>query len=309
MIVRLQHLGLAVNSLQDFSARFEKLFGLQAVELRKDQGKGFQLDARIMFPNQCWLHVVQNWNPESRVNKFLKEHGEGLEHIALETDDIEADVAHLREIGVPLYQDKIFDAADGFEAFVYPADAIGFTVELIQPHVTSWNFDASKVTNPNVLGLQHIGVAVKDLEGAAERFEKLFRIRGVDLRTDQHEGQQKDITFLMGNEYLWLHAVETHVPEHRVYQFMTRHSEGLEHICIEVADIRKAVVRVKEAGVSLEDHKIFLDRADGLEAFVTAQDDHGVTVELIEPYPTSRGYRGNPETLAAQPQRDGDSNG
>ena len=54
------------------------------------------------------------------------------------TDDIEADVAHLRKLGVPLYQDTIFNAADGFEAFIYPQDAIGFTVELIRPHVTSW---------------------------------------------------------------------------------------------------------------------------------------------------------------------------
>jgi 4-hydroxyphenylpyruvate dioxygenase-like putative hemolysin len=291
MITRLQHVGLSLENLQTFEQRFEAMFGMKALDLRKDQGRGFQFDSRIMFPNELWLHAVQNWNPESRVNRFLKSRGEGLEHIALETDDIEGDCAHLRKLGVPLFQDKIFNAPDGFEAFVYPDDGIGFTVELIQPHTTSWQFDASKVTNPNVLGLQHIGVAVKDVERAAERFEKLFRLKATELRTDQHYGDQRDMMILMGNDRLWLHLTETTRPGHRVFEFMQKRGEGLEHLCIEVADIRQAVNQVKSAGVALEQNKIYLDRPDGFEAFVMAEDNHGITVELIEPYPTSRGYR------------------
>jgi hypothetical protein len=99
-----------------------------------------QLDARILLGNDCWLHLVQNWNPASRVYQFLEKRGEGLEHIALQTDSIEADVQHLRRQGVPIYQDKIFDANDGFEAFVYPDQTPGLTIELIQPHPTSWSY-------------------------------------------------------------------------------------------------------------------------------------------------------------------------
>jgi len=77
---------------------------------------------------------------ESRVNRFLKTHGEGLEHIALQTDSIEDDVQYLRDIGVPVYQDNVFDASDGFESFVYPDQTPGMTVELIQPHATSWHY-------------------------------------------------------------------------------------------------------------------------------------------------------------------------
>ena len=293
MITRLQHIGLAVENLEAFSDRWDKLLGLRPGELRRDQGKGFQFDARIMFPNQCWLHVVQNWNPESRVNRFLRSHGEGLEHLALETDDIEADVAHLRKLGVPIFQDTIFKAADGFEAFVYPEDGIGFTVELIQPHDTSWNFDPARLTNANVQGLQHIGVAVRDVKKAAERFELLFGLAADDLRADQHHGEQLDIKIDMGNDRLWLHLVQPTVHNHRVSDFLDKYGEGLEHLCIEVADIRKAVYLPKESGFSLENNKIYLDREDGLEAFIQAKDTFGVTIELIEPYPTSRGYRPN----------------
>jgi methylmalonyl-CoA/ethylmalonyl-CoA epimerase len=138
-LLRLQHIGLAVEDCTAACDRFERLFGLKCRDFRSDQGGGMQRDARILLGNGCWLHLVQNWNPESRVYRFMEEHGEGLEHIALETDDIQADVRYLGAIGVPVYRDRIFDAPDGFEAFVYPDQACGLTVELIQPHPSSWH--------------------------------------------------------------------------------------------------------------------------------------------------------------------------
>lgn len=295
MILRVHHIGFTVENLDAVVKNYEKVFGLIATDFRNDQGKkngvSHQLDARIMMPNQCWLHLVQNWNPDSRVNQFLQAHGESLEHVALETTDIEEEVAHLKELGVPIYQDKIFKAADGYEAFVYPDDAIGFTIELIQPHVTSYGWEPWKCSNPNLLGLQHIGVAVKNVAQAAEKFEKLFRVKAEDLRTDQHHGTQKDMMINFGNDRLWFHLVESTDPENRVTQFMQKHGEGLEHLAFEVADIRKAVKTVQKAGVSLYQNKIYLDREDGFEAFVYPEDNHGTTIELIEPYITSRGYR------------------
>ena len=139
-IVRVQHIGIAVKDFQGTLNKFEKVYGLKARDFRDDQGQGMQLDARVLLGNECWLHIVQNWNPESRVNKFLQERGQELEHLALQTDTIENDIRYLNENNIPIYQDKIFDANDGYEAFVYPDDGVGFTIELIQPHAHSWAY-------------------------------------------------------------------------------------------------------------------------------------------------------------------------
>ena len=159
-ILRIQHIGVVVRDLEAACAHFERTLGLKARDFRDDQGRGMQLDARVLLGNECWLHLVQNWNPESRVFRFLEEKGEGLEHIALETDDIEADVAHLREIGVPIWEDRILDANDGYEAFVFPDQLPGLTVELIQSHDRSWFYPPEQVGRPisstmELVRLQH----------------------------------------------------------------------------------------------------------------------------------------------------------
>jgi len=88
-IVRLQHIGMVTRRFPEKFRRFEEYFGLRPRDFRDNQGKGLQLDARIPSGNRCWLHLVQNWDPESRVNRFLRSRGEALEHIALQTRSIE----------------------------------------------------------------------------------------------------------------------------------------------------------------------------------------------------------------------------
>ena len=178
MILRLQHIGTAHASHASAAERLRRV-GLEPGELRTDQGRGFQLDSRKLLGNECWLHVVHNWNPEARVCQFLRNRGEGLEHIAIETDDIEEAVARVRE-SAPIFEDRIFHAADGFEAFVYPQDGCGFTVELIQPHASSWNWpDPPPERVSPLLAMRRLAEVVagaEDPEAAGRRFEQLFAV-------------------------------------------------------------------------------------------------------------------------------------
>ena len=176
MILRLQHIGTAYLSHASAAERLTRV-GLPPAELRTDQGRGFQLDSRVLLGNECWLHVVHNWNPEARVCRYLRSVGEGLEHLALEVDDIEAAVERVKR-SAPIFEDTIFRAADGFEAFVAPEDAGGFTVELIQPHSTSWNWPDPPPRRLSPLlratRLAEVVAVAPDPAAAAARFEELF---------------------------------------------------------------------------------------------------------------------------------------
>jgi 4-hydroxyphenylpyruvate dioxygenase-like putative hemolysin len=290
-IIRVQHIGLAVRDMHATCERFDRLFGLKCQDFRDDQGKGMQYDSRILLGNDCWLHVVQNWNPESRVFQFLERQGEGLEHIALESDDIEADVQRVRDAGVPLYQDKIFDAPDGFEAFVYPEYNSGITVELIQPHANSWNYpqQAGPVSDKmGLIRLQHIGVAAQDQGATCQLFERLFALGCRDFRDDQGKGMQYDARILLGNE-CWLHVVQNWNPESRVSKFLAEKGEGLEHLALQTTSIDADVQHLRDIGVPVFQDKVF-DAQDGYESFVYGQHNSGVTVELIQPHATSWDY-------------------
>ena len=222
-IIRLQHVGTAVADFERVTANLKR-FGLPTRDFRDDQGRGFQHDSRVLLGNECWLHVVHNWNPEARVNQFLTRDGEGLEHLALESDDIEADVARLRELDVPLFEDKIFDANDGYEAFVFPDDGIGFTVELIQPHVKSWAYpdDARGEPVSGSLGVTRaaaVHARVADIDAARTRFTALFGLTAAD-----------DGTIPLGNMKLVLRESADRPRLDRLTLATTSLSRDLDHL-------------------------------------------------------------------------------
>jgi methylmalonyl-CoA epimerase len=210
--------------------------------------------------------------------------------VAFLTDDIEVEFERVQRAGVPLNGTDLVGMERGRRFTVPPEYVSGVRVELFQPHRDYWDFDAPSNIS-GVLGLQHIGVAVENLEEAAEAFARLFDLVAHNLRMDQHGGEQKDVMIEPGNDRLWLHVTQSWGENARVRQFLEERGEGLEHLSVEVEDIRTAVKRVADAGIPLYNHKIYTNRPDGFEAFVYPEHTTGVTVELIEPYPTSRGYR------------------
>ncbi len=278
--LRLQHVGVVVEDLQETCERFERLFDLCSRDYRDDQGKGMQYDSRILLGNECWLHLVQNWDERARVNQFLRDRGEGLEHIAIETDDIEGDVAHLREIGVPIFEDRIFPANDGYEAFVFPDQLPGLTVELIQGHERSWVYPGEAIGKPvsdrlDILGLQHLGLAVDDVQESIRRFARLFGLAAETLR-DGSGGAR--IPF---DNDCWLHLAHDPDKSSPSGAFLRQRGEGLDHLALKTADLDADVARLRELGVSFYGDGI-IDTENGRSALVYPDRVGGVTVELVQ---------------------------
>jgi catechol 2,3-dioxygenase-like lactoylglutathione lyase family enzyme len=264
-VLRVQHIGVAVEDYAATCARLERM-GLVPRDFRNDQGKGFQHDSRILLGNDCWLHLVHNWNPESRVFRFLESRGQGLEHIALETDDIEAGVERLRSAGVPIFEDRIIDANDGYEAFVFPDDAIGFTVELIQPHPASWGYPDEARGRPlseklGIARLRSVVAVVRDRDTACSRFERLFGLGADAIRL---EDGREVASIALGNCSLLVVAGAD----------PPRVPEGLERLALVTPTLAQDLEFLRAAGVPLREGD------GGRRARVDAGFGLGFTLEL-----------------------------
>jgi len=279
-IIGMQHIGIVVKDFGKSCRQFERCFGLKPRDFRDDQGKGMQYDSRVLLGNDCWIHIVHNWNPESRVYRFHEKNGEGLEHIALQTDDIEKDVEHLRNLGVPIFEDIIHDAADGFEAFVYPEDGIGFTVELIQPHASSRTYPAdargkSVSEKLEITRLHHICAVLEDVGAAASRFSKLFGLESEPIGESEGACIQEGARISLGND-CWLYLVDSSLSITGTLDLGGKKETGLEHIALETVDIERDAGELFFA----EGIQVFIN--DRYRAYATPDQNQGFPIELLQ---------------------------
>jgi len=77
---------------------------------------------------------VQPTADDTGVARFLESRGEGIHHICLEVDDIEAALKRLKANGVPLIDRAPRQGAHGRVAFVHPKGMHGVLLELVEHH-------------------------------------------------------------------------------------------------------------------------------------------------------------------------------
>lgn len=131
MIKRVHHIGIAVNNLKESVALFEKLLGIKAhVEEAPSQRV---TEAIFRWGERVEIDLLEPMGPDSTVARFLGKRGEGLHHIALEVDDIDADLEVLAGKGVQLIDKQGREGAAGKIAFLHPKSVNGVLVELVQP--------------------------------------------------------------------------------------------------------------------------------------------------------------------------------
>jgi methylmalonyl-CoA/ethylmalonyl-CoA epimerase len=131
MIKRVHHIGIAVNNLTESIAVFEKLLGIQA-EIHAAPAQKVT-EACFKLGDEVEIDLLEPMGPDSTVAKFLEKRGEGLHHIALETDAIEAELKAMEEKGIQLIDKAGRPGVAGQIGFLHPKSANGVLVELIEP--------------------------------------------------------------------------------------------------------------------------------------------------------------------------------
>ena len=128
--MKLDHIGIAVRDIQEAIKVYQEALGLQLEEVVEVQDQKVQV---AFFPvGDSNLELVQPTADDTGVARFLASRGEGIHHICLEVDDIEAALEQLKAHEVPLIDRVPRQGAHGRIAFVHPKGMHGVLLELVE---------------------------------------------------------------------------------------------------------------------------------------------------------------------------------
>ena len=131
MIIELDHIGIAVDNLEEAIRTYTDLFGLEirGTEEIKEQ----KIIHATFLAGGVKIELVQPTHPDSPVEKFIEKRGQGMHHIAFRVENIDESLKKLRSKGVNLIDEKARIGADGARiAFIHPKDIKGVLIELVE---------------------------------------------------------------------------------------------------------------------------------------------------------------------------------
>jgi methylmalonyl-CoA epimerase len=128
--LHIDHLGIAVRSLDDALAFYEKQLGF-SVSLRETV-EHENVKVAMLPAGGPRIELLEATGPDSVIAKFIDKRGEGLHHVAVKVPDLAAAVSRLKGSGARLLNDPRPGAGGHLYVFVHPSSTGGVLLELIQ---------------------------------------------------------------------------------------------------------------------------------------------------------------------------------
>jgi len=124
----LDHIGIAVKSIDAATKIYEDLgLHIEHVETVDTQ----KVRTAFLSVGDANLELLEPSGPDSTIAKYIEKRGEGIHHICLRVDDLEAQLARLKERGYRLINEAPVPGAHGCRvAFLHPAAGNGVLIEL-----------------------------------------------------------------------------------------------------------------------------------------------------------------------------------
>ena len=135
MIARIDHIGIAVQNINDALAFFQDALGMKLERVESEEGGRTQV--AFLPVGSSDVELVEPQDTDSGLAKFMAKRGEGIHHICFEVDDIDAALARLKAKGAQLIDEAPRrNAQDMQYAFIHPKSAHGVLIELYQRRKT-----------------------------------------------------------------------------------------------------------------------------------------------------------------------------
>jgi methylmalonyl-CoA/ethylmalonyl-CoA epimerase len=128
MIQQIDHIGIAVKSLEDGIRYYEKTLGLQCEAIEEVASQ--KVKTAFFHVGEVHIELLEATDPESPIAKFIEKNGEGVHHIAFRTDDIAGQLRQAAAAGARLIHEQPFEgAANKLVAFLHPKSTHGVLTE------------------------------------------------------------------------------------------------------------------------------------------------------------------------------------
>lgn len=131
MIKKIEHIGIAVESIEKSLPIYEQLLGVSCYKTEIVSSE--LVKTAFLMVGDSKIELLEASDPNSTIAKFLSTKGQGFHHIAFEVDDLEQEISRLAQLGFELIHQSPKDGADNKRiAFLHPKSTEKLLVELCQ---------------------------------------------------------------------------------------------------------------------------------------------------------------------------------
>jgi methylmalonyl-CoA/ethylmalonyl-CoA epimerase len=126
--MKIDHIAIAVNNVEEAAKIYQEALGVDTVEFETVESEGVKL--AILHLENGRIELMQPMHDESPIKKFLDQKGQGLHHMALQTNNIEGEVERMEGCGIQ-FLGKIRPGSEGTKViFIHPKSLSGVLAEL-----------------------------------------------------------------------------------------------------------------------------------------------------------------------------------
>jgi len=131
MIQKIDHICIAVKSIDEAMKIYTEILGLKVTGIETVEEQ--KVKTAFIPIGESEIELLESTSPDGPIAKFIEKRGEGIQHIALRVDNIEAKLKELKEKGIRLIDESPRLGAGGAKiAFIHPKDTKGVLIELCE---------------------------------------------------------------------------------------------------------------------------------------------------------------------------------
>jgi methylmalonyl-CoA epimerase len=133
MVTSIDHIGIVVEDLEASMARYQTLLGLHIKEVEEVKVEGALLRVAFLPVGDTNIELVHTSATTGLAADFLRNHGEGIHHIAFAVEDLASIFDTMRGRGVSFLWDRIIPGSRGSQVAFYKSEEFnGVYMELVQ---------------------------------------------------------------------------------------------------------------------------------------------------------------------------------